>query len=714
MQNLHHLEADLWEAADQLRANSRLTAAEYSMPVLGLIFLRQAANRYEAVEKEIKASLPTRGGQTRPITDQDFKGKAAIYLPAESRYEYLVGLPQDAKIGEKINAAMEAIEKQIQMLTGALPKEYSRFDPDLLRRLLRIFNSEALKTASGDVFGRIYEYFLNKFAQTGAQEGGEYFTPPSIVRTIVNVIEPEHGTVFDPACGSGGMFVQTGYFVERQGKAAAGAVTFYGQEKSDYITKLARMNMAVHGLEANIRVGNTYYEDHHELVGQADFVMANPPFNVDGVNPETIAKDPRLFTTKTIPGINKKTGGVSNANYLWIQYFYSYLNQTGRAGFVMASSASDAGHGEKEIREEIIQTGAVDVMIAIGTNFFYTRSLPCTLWFFDRGKPASRHDTVLMIDARHIYRVISRKLRDFSQEQLQNITAIVWLYRGEPARYLELVSAYLTQTRQQAAQIEPAVTDLDAPLDQLSAALTRLDRDVQPDAAAGITAEAIAAFRAALAGQTQAITAFRAERTGLLADLAEVISPPSNSPHRGELEGGPTNAAQHAARERFEPLVPRLRALQKQVGEVSKLALRTLELAEKTLNARKSNNGQSWDSKAVREARDMLEAQRETALETIKQTLYFYHQLHWLHSRFPQAVYTDVAGLCKVVTRAQIAQHDSSLTPGRYVGVAPLEVDDDEEFEERLAEIHAELAGLNEEAVELAAKIQTNFEELGI
>lgn len=294
--NLHQLETDLWEAADQLRANSKLTATEYSMPVLGLIFLRHATNRFEAVKAEIEPMLPTRGGVRAPLKKENFQGRSAIFLPEEARYDTLVNLPDSEDIGKKIVEAMDAIEKEVPMLAGALPKEYTRFDPDLLRRLLRIFNSEALRAATGDVFGNIYQYFLDKFAQSGAQEGGEYFTPFSIVRTIVNVIEPEHGTVFDPAAGSGGMFVQSSYFIEQLGKQATESVTFYGQERSETNNRLARMNMAVHGLEAKIQVANTYYEDAHHLRGQCDFVMANPPFNVDGVDPDKVKTDPRLFT----------------------------------------------------------------------------------------------------------------------------------------------------------------------------------------------------------------------------------------------------------------------------------------------------------------------------------------------------------------------------------------------------------------------------------
>jgi type I restriction enzyme M protein len=381
---LRKLEAELWRAADQLRANSKLTASEYSMPVLGLIFLRHAYNRYEKVKVEVEKDLPVHPQRgRRPVSKKDFEERNAMYLPEKTQYEYLVNLPESADIGEAIDNAMKLIEEEYNNLKGVLPKNYSIFSKDLLRELLRIFNKEVLRKANGDLFGKIYEYFLNKFAMTGAQEGGEFFTPMSLVNTIVNVIEPNHGIVFDPACGSAGMFVQTGYFIEKEGWKPAEKVTFYGQEKAELNTKLAKMNLTVHGLEGNIKEGNTFYEDKHNLVAKADFVMANPPFNVDGVdkNSDAVKNDPRLKLDRKVNLPNN-----DNANYLWIQYFYNYLKPTGRAGFVMASSASDAGHSEKNIRQKLVQTGAVDVMIAIGNNFFYTRSLPCTLWFFDRAK----------------------------------------------------------------------------------------------------------------------------------------------------------------------------------------------------------------------------------------------------------------------------------------------------------------------------------------
>jgi type I restriction enzyme M protein len=619
--NLNRLEHDLWEAADQLRANSRLTASEYSMPVLGLIFLRHATNRYMKVKAEIEPTLPTRDGERAPLTPDHYKGKAAIYLPKEAQYDYLVGLPEDQDIGQAIVDAMKLIEGQVEMLQGALPKEYTKFDPDLLRDLVRIFNRDALRQASGDVFGRIYEYFLNKFAMTGAQEGGEFFTPPSIVRTIVNVIEPDHGIVFDPACGSAGMFVWTGYFLNVKGTEPTQAVTFYGQEKAEQNTRLARMNMAIHGLEGKIVEGNTYYEDHHDLVGKCSFLMAIPPFNVDGVDPKKIEKDPRL--PFKIPGISSKTKTVSNANYLWIQYFYSYLNETGRGGFVMASSASDAGHGEKRIREDLIKTGHVDVMIAIGTNFFYTKTLPCTLWFFDKNKPQERQDQVLMLDARNIYRVVTRKIRDFSDEQLKNLTAIVWLYRGQTGRYLELVRNYLDTCHLHAGQIKTQLEALDTPLIALETALVNFTEIIQPDKE--ITAEAIQSLKDTLSEKDEAFTLFKADRDALLADLIKHLS-------WYESAEKTTNVGQLAIRERLDTFDIRLKDAQRYINELAKITSRALEITEKELSARKHDE---WDNVETRNRANEIEIARVTAIESLRKTLYFYQQTMWLQTRFP-------------------------------------------------------------------------------
>lgn len=435
---LKDLETRLWQAADQLRANSKLTATEYSFPVLGLLFLRHAFRRFNDAKTKIEANLPVhpqRGRRT--VTKDDFQEAKAIYLQEKARWDYLAHLPEGRDIGEELNEAMRLIESDYEALLGVLPKDYNQFEKDLLLRLMRIFNAEELDRMPGDVFGRIYEYFLNEFAKSGAQEGGEFFTPPSLVNTIVAIIEPDHGIVFDPACGSAGMFVQTGHFIEEEGENPAGKVSFYGQEKADTNTRLAKMNVTIHGLEAGILQGNTFYDDHHNMAGRCDFVMANPPFNVDGVDKarDSVKNDRRL------PFGLPKT---DNANYLWIQYFYAYLNPNGRAGFVMASSASDAGHTERDIREQLVKTGAVDVMVSIGTKFFYTRSLPCTLWFFDRAKeqnPENR-DKTLMLDLRDVYRKVSSNLHDFTPEHLKNIKAVVGLYRGSDTAFKTALRTY--------------------------------------------------------------------------------------------------------------------------------------------------------------------------------------------------------------------------------------------------------------------------------
>ena len=390
LHNISKIEDSLWEAADQLRANSKLTSSEYCMPVLGVIFLRHATNRYQAALQSIQADQAAGKSPKRPLVKGDFIKRRALMLPEIARYDHLLKLPSGTNLGTALVDAMNAIEADFEPLANQLPKDYDRFENKLLEDLLRNFDSAALRNASGDVFGRIYEYFLMKFAMQGAQDNGEFFTPPSLVQTIVNVIEPDHGVVFDPACGSAGMFVQSSHFIEHEGLDTMQRVTFYGQEKTATTIRLAKMNLAVHGLEGDIREANSFYDDVHRLQdgralwGNCDFVMANPPFNVDMVDAERVKDDRRL--PFGLPGVNKDKR-VSNGNYLWISYFHSYLSARGRAGFVMSSQASSAGHGEKEVRRKLVETGDVDVMIAIRSNFFYTRTVPCELWHFDKNKP---------------------------------------------------------------------------------------------------------------------------------------------------------------------------------------------------------------------------------------------------------------------------------------------------------------------------------------
>ena len=454
--SIKKLEADLWESADLLRAGSKLTSQQYCMPVLGLLFLRYAYSRFKKVEEEILKDRPVRNGRVMPVEASDFAEKSALYLPKEAQYSYLVNLPEDIKtanivsesgqpmnsLGEIVNHAMELVEAQSEQLAGVLPKDYTIFSDDLLAELLRIFNNNALDEVGGDVIGRIYEYFLSKFAPVVASDDGVFFTPKSLVKMIVNILEPSSGVLADIACGSGGMFVQSGDFVNSKGISANKAMTFYGQEKVEYNAQLCLMNMAVHGLTGVIKSGdeaNTFYNDAHNLAGCCDYVMANPPFNVDKVKAEAAQNAQRL--PFGLPGVNK-AGEIGNANYLWISYFYAYLNEHGRAGFVMASSATDSQGKDKDIRQKLIETGHVDVMISVGNNFFYTKSLPCSLWFFDKGKKEELKDKVLFIDARNYYTVVDRTLNEWREWQLKNLNAIVWLYRGETDNYLNLLQEY--------------------------------------------------------------------------------------------------------------------------------------------------------------------------------------------------------------------------------------------------------------------------------
>jgi type I restriction enzyme M protein len=576
LNDIEKLEDSLWAAADNLRANSKLTSSEYCMPVLGVIFLRHATNRYDAAMAQIAADQAAGRMPKRALVKGDFIKRRALMLPKQARYDELLKLPKATNLGAAVVEAMNAIERDFEPLAGQLPKDYEKFGNDLLEDLLRVFDSETLRNASGDVFGRIYEYFLMKFAMQGAQDSGEFFTPPSLVQTIVNVIEPDHGIVFDPACGSGGMFVQSSHFIERLGKDTAHRVTFFGQEKTATTIRLAKMNLAVHGLEGDIREANTFYEDVHELFGKCDFVMANPPFNVDMVDAEKIKDDRRL--PFGLPGVNKAKK-VSNGNYLWISYFHSYLGPSGRAGFVMSSQASSAGHGEAEVRRKIVETGDVDVMIAIRSNFFYTRTVPCELWHFDRGKPAERRDQVLMIDARNVYRKVTRKIYDFSPEQLANLTAIVWLYRGQSERFVSLVQQYLDRTMAEAAAIaEPA-----AAFRKAYAAL----------------AEAVAPFlKTWEAGAEPARERDEAAEACFtsLAEWTGRIAEEWAQPCAAEL------AAQHALLNELEPLATACRDLVKDVDLVTKLATRLTDSCEKQVRASKQNgegNHAEWDGRAI-------------------------------------------------------------------------------------------------------------------
>ena len=486
---------------------------------------------------------------------------------------------------------MELIEEQSTQLKGILPKNYTTLQDDLLRELLRIFNNSALNDIKDDIIGRIYEYFLNKFAPAVASDDGVFFTPKSLVRMIVNIIEPTHGTVLDPACGSGGMFVSSADFIEKFGANANTSMTFFGQEKVEYNAKLCIMNMAVHGLNAKIVSGNeanSFYHDAHNLEGCCDYVMANPPFNVDKVKSETTQNAGRL--PFGLPAVNKNKE-IGNGNYLWISYFYAYLNEKGRAGFVMAASATDSQSKDKDIREKLVETGHVDVMLSVGTNFFYTKSLPCSLWFFDKGKPEALKDKVLFIDARNYYTVVDRTLNEWSEWQMKNLNAIVWLYRGEVEKYHALLAEYHTVLGDQP-------------------------------------------FADTVSAMKQEIKALREEAKEAVASAAKK------------------------------------------------------------------------DKKKTQAEYDDRITEKEEVLTVAKDA-------EWLYEKFGEGTYQDVPGLCKIASRAEIREKGWSLTPGAYVGVAPVE-DDGVDFEERMTEIHKELLSLQAESNELMDTISENLKEIGL
>ena len=608
MINIRKLETELWEAADLLRADSKVTSQEYCMPVLGLIFLRYAYSRFKFVEADILKNRPMRNGRILPVEADDFKTKSAIFLPEEARYDYLLNLPDNTDMGQAINRAMELIEEQSTQLRGILPKNYTILQNDLLRELLRIFNNSAFNEMKDDIIGRIYEYFLNKFAPAVASDDGVFFTPKSLVRMIVNIIEPTHGTVLDPACGSGGMFVSSADFIEGYGANANTAMTFYGQEKVDYNAKLCSMNMAVHGLNAKIVSGdeaNSFYHDHFSLEGCCDYVMANPPFNVDKVKSESAQNAGRL--PFGLPGVNKNKE-IGNGNYLWISYFHAYLNETGRAGFVMASSATDSQGKDKDIREKLIKTGDVDVMLSVGNNFFYTKSLPCTLWFFDKAKRAENKDKVLFIDARNYYTVVDRTLNEWSEWQMKNLNAIVWLYRGEIEKYQNLLAQYRGTLHEYAN----------------------------------------------------------------IAQDDEIIN------------------AMHGGRD-FSATVTELELFLSEHRKVAKKHIE--ESAKKDKKSIQAN----WDAK----------------LAWIEEIISVAKEACWLYEKFGDGEYKDILGLCKCASIEEIEHKGWSLTPGAYVGVAPVE-DDGVDFAERMAEIHAELLTLQAESNELMLTISKNMEEMGL
>jgi type I restriction enzyme M protein len=684
-EQLKQLEADLWSAADNLRANSDLKSSEYATPVLGLIFLKFADNNYRRHEAEIIAEYQKLKGTRREKNLSDIAiEKCGFYLPDHARYEYLLNLPEEKDIAKALKAAMKAIEDYKPELEGVLPKdEYFRLTRDektknIPNQLLKTFANIPAEF-SGDLFGQIYEYFLAEFARSEGSKGGEFFTPRSVVRLMVEIIEPHGGKVFDPACGSGGMFVQSAQFIEehRKGLKDGGSSVFvYGQEKTLETVNLAKMNLAVNGLRGDIRKANTYYDDPHGSFGAFDYVLANPPFNVDDVSLSSVEKDKR-FDTYGIP--RKKSKGkkadagketVPNGNYLWINLFATSLKPNGRAALVMANSASDARHSEATIRKTLIEKNLIYAMVTLPKNMFYTVTLPATLWFFDKAKA---EDHVLFIDARNIFTQVDRAHRELSVEQIQNIAIISHLHKGRREKFVRLQDDYfkvgMERLIESKARIEPLSAQLLEVLDD-KAGRRAVDELVKQWATLD-----------RLKG--------RYEQYRLRYDGDKVVDA--------------KNKAQHQLREAFQPFFAAmhdgLKMLDRTLRQHEQLqAEQALADGKRSLTDRKT--------KALRTALEALHSE-------IKNAEILYQHIHWLQERFPRAEYEDVTGLCKVASSKDLKDQEYSLNPGRYVGVV-IEEDGktEEEFLRDLLQSNNELEQLNRMANALGDILGRNVKAL--
>lgn len=732
--NHREIEKRLWSAADELRANSKLRSSEYSTPVLGLIFLRYADHKFAHAEAELtgeseKVRREEAGRRRRrEISATDYHARGVLYLPEKARFSTLLELPEGAEIGKAINEAMKAVEAENKELEGVLPRNYQKFESPLLFNLLRHISNVPMDI-EGDAFGKIYEYFLGKFAMSEGQKGGEFFTPTSIVKFIVEVIEPFHGRIFDPACGSGGMFVQSARFVQNRKRNPNAEISIFGQERVAETRRLCRMNLAVHGLSGDIREANSYYEvapGVKEFYGKFDFVMANPPFNVDKVDKSKLKDDPRFpFGMPT----------VDNANYLWIQEFYSAMGERGRAGFVMASSAGDAGKSELEIRKQLIESGAVDVVVAVGSNFFYTVTLPCTLWFLDKGKrETERRDKVLFIDARHIYQQIDRAHREWKSgclekyelnESFPALTEIEGLLIESPIDtdfwdWNEELDTEENVSRLVAPVVERMKKEASPLIERLystktySATAKRLVSNGSESL--GLTQDvALALVRAAALGR-----GLRKENGGEV-DLEEVnvtrrISSSLSSLKReinnldtlaslNKTPGDEAAAARSKAlRERKESFDAQSQAFLKEFLMERGLLLNRARPRFPLSDGDLKNSVEVIYAEELAEAANLWRATHGTNhIKNLRDIVKAYRGK-------PDAPkpYEDVAGLCKVATIADIEAQGWSLNPGRYVGVGKRAADNFE-FEARLEELNEEFVMLTAEARELEERIVENM-----
>ncbi|MBP6236521.1 MAG: N-6 DNA methylase [Saprospiraceae bacterium] len=719
------LKDDLWLAANKLRADSDLKSNDYSPPVLGIIFLKFADIKYSKFEKEIKAEYEkNKGTRMEAPIEKIALEKCGLYIPDTARYDYLKELSIDKDIDKALIQAMKDIEKYVISLKDTLPKNefygISRKGQTLLKQLLKLF-STIPEDSEGDLLGKIYEFFLGKFGLEEAQKGGEFFTPTSVVNLMVEYIEPYHGKIFDPACGSGGMFVQSANFIRRHHlqKGAISPISVYGQEKTPQTVNLAKMNLAINGLRGEIKQGDSYAEDLHDSFGKFDFIMANPPFNVKEVNEDTVKKDKR-FTEYGFPKSKSKTKGagvvtIPNGNYLWISLFATSLNNNGKAALVMANSASDAGHSEYDIRKNLVRKGLISGMLTLPSNMFSTVTLPATLWFFDKSnlindfETGKDHIKILFVDSRNVYHQVDRAHREFTDEQLQNLAAINYLRKGNRKFYIELVHSHYANAfdRLPILQdlLQKATTTLQEQYNAFAkwVATTKTDKEQKAILDKELFTEKVKSFTVAdikkvMADVEKAMKDFDAYYKKYNADKPDA-----------------DNEAQHTLLKDNETLVHDYQILKKELEKNYREYEKLFKLAEDNLKTKEDKTWKELDR--PKEIRLLLDKLNEYSNpnkninyeDEEKSPLYFLKMAEWLQQRFPKAEYEDVTGLCKLAKISDIEEQDYSLNPGRYVGIV---IEDDgltiEEFEDEILKLNEELISLNKLGYSLEKEININ------
>jgi type I restriction enzyme M protein len=676
-------ESELWNAADKLRANAKLDPSAYKTPVLALLFLRYAFTQFELARPTVEEKFAAQTSRMKTPIEDMFRTACGFYLPQIARYDYLLQLDETVRASQAVVDAIKAFDEANDHLKDILPtKEFAEIPDDTLRELL--VNLGRLQMDNGDQFGKIYEYFLSKFSSLQGQKGGEFYTPQSIVKLIVEVLEPHEGRFYDPACGTGGMFIHSAKFIQKHQSVNNSFIC--GQEKKGETARLAKLNLTINNLRSDVReVDNslaaaTYTNtEHFKVKGEFDYVMANPPFNVDEIKISEIGSHP-LFNTYGLPLSSNKSGNqpkiFSNANYLWVSLFATALNENGRAGFVMANSSSDARGNEMEIRKNMIEEGIVDVMVSVGSNFFYTVTLPVTLWFFDKAKARDpkRKNKTLFIDARKVFNQVTRAHREFTYAQLQNLAAIVWLYRGETDKFIQLKNEY-------------------------NAAITIWKNGGIEESGEGVLNQG---------DKYDPLSIYTQKMIKAFNDLGEKIWYWQEAFEKFEPKEGTTSEQCHdwtwAVRDiwTMDDFLDK-----KHLNEIYKGAEEAVTFAEKVL---KPKDDKTFGKADIKIALRALADARKLWVFVADRVAYFEEQVQWLDTRFPDATWCDVEGLCKIADLAEIQEQGYSLNPGRYVGVA---IEDDgmtaTEFKTFLEEQADTLHALNDAAQELHLGIENDI-----